>query len=199
MRKDLPSWCELHSSVEVCEELTNELPRQAQLFVDECKAKDYYLVAAIASSSSLASVRNALKAGRHKGTDYIHFVRERDAIKDKFISIMRECDLSAIMYVSTAKKHSVAREACLRTMLDDIVAQQVRQLTIESDASIDAADRRIIAKRLRELDYVDLRYQHRGKKEEPLLWASDAIAWCYNRGGIWKQKIEPLLLEVRSC
>lgn len=176
-----------------------ELPRQSQLFVDECKAKEYYLAAAVTTSASLATVRNELKAGRHKGTDYVHFVRERDAIKDKFISIMRECDLTAIMYVSAAKKHATAREACLHTMLDDIAAQQIRQLTIESDASIDAADRRIIAKRLRELNYADLRYQHRGKKEEPLLWASDAIAWCYNRGGTWKQKIEPLLLDVRSC
>ena len=97
---------------------------------------------------------------------------------------MRECDLIAIMYVSAAKKHATAREACLRAMLDDIAAQQIRQLTIESDASIDTADRRIIAKRLKELKYTDLRYQHRGKKEEPLLWASDAVAWCYNRGGI---------------
>lgn len=176
-----------------------ELPRQSQLFVDECKAKEYYLAAAVTTSASLATVRNELKAGRHKGTDYVHFVRERDAIKDKFISIMHECDLAAIMYVSEAKKHATAREACLHTMLDDIASQQIRQLTIESDASIDAADRRIIAKRLRELNYADLRYQHRGKKEEPLLWASDAIAWCYNRGGTWKQKIEPLLLDVRSC
>jgi len=179
--------------------LSLDLPKQSQLFVDECKAKEYYLAAAVTTSASLTTVRNALKAGRHKGTDYIHFVRERDAVKDRFIGIMRECDLTAIMYVSATKKHATAREACLHAMLDDIAAQQIRQLTIESDVSVDVADRRIIAQRLKELKYADLRYQHRGKKEEPLLWASDAIAWCYNRGGIWRQKIEPLLIDVRSC
>jgi len=179
--------------------LTLELPKQAQLFVDECKAKDYYLAAAVATSASLTAVRTELRSGRHKGTDYVHFVRERDAVKDRFINIMQECGLIAIMYVSSAKKHAVAREACLHSMLEDISAQKVRQLTIESDASIDAADRRIIAKKLLELRYDDLRYEHRGKKEEPLLWASDAIAWCYNRGGAWRQKIEPLLAEVRGC
>lgn len=175
-----------------------EIPRQSQLFVDECKARDYYLVAVFVASSDLRFMRNALKAGRHKGSKFVHFVRERDSLKDKFINIMRGCGVTAVVYVSDEKRHAVARESCIHMMLDDIVAHEIRGLTIESDASVDAADRRIIANRLAECGYANLRYQHRRKTEEPLLWASDAIAWCYNRGGDWKRKIEPLLINVRS-
>ncbi|GAA1408901.1 hypothetical protein AUR04nite_29410 [Glutamicibacter uratoxydans] len=176
-----------------------DLPRQSQFFVDECKAKGYYLVATIATSASLNVIRTELKAGRHRGTDYVHFVRERDAVRNRFIDIMLDCQLTSIIYASSANRHVLARESCIHAMLDDIVAEGIRALTIESDASIDAADRRIIAKRLKELRYADLRYVHRGKKEEPLLWASDAIAWCYNREGNWRKKITPLILDVRSC
>ncbi|MGP5391547.1 hypothetical protein [Glutamicibacter arilaitensis] len=110
--------------------LAIELPKQSQLLVDECKTKEYYLAAAVATSTSPTTVRNETKAGRHKGTEFVHFVRERDAIKDRFISIMRERDLAAIMYVSAARKHATAREAWLHAMFDDIAAQQIRQQTI---------------------------------------------------------------------
>ncbi|MCT1616364.1 hypothetical protein [Kocuria marina] len=83
--------------------------------------------------------------------------------------------------------------------MEDIAQQHVRNLILESDESINQADRQIIARRLREVDYDDLEYRHLQKHEEPLLWASDAVAWCYNRGGEWRKKISPFLLEVRTC
>jgi hypothetical protein len=33
-------------------------------------------------------------------------------------------------------------------------------------------------------------------RHEPLLWLPDIIAWCYGRGGTWRDAVEPLVAEV---
>ncbi len=38
-----------------------------------------------------------------------------------------------------------------------------------------------------------LAYEHRRAYEEPLLWAADAMAWCYGAGGEWRRRIAPTL------
>jgi hypothetical protein len=43
-----------------------------------------------------------------------------------------------------------------------------------------------------------LRYvYHRGTSEE-LLWIPDAIAWCWARGGAWRQRVVPLIDDIRT-
>ena len=33
-------------------------------------------------------------------------------------------------------------------------------------------------------------------RHEPLLWLPDIVAWCYGRGGSWRDDVEPLVDEV---
>ena len=42
---------------------------------------------------------------------------------------------------------------------------------------------------LRSLDDINSRH-------EPLLWLPDIVAWCYGRGGPWRDAVEPLVDEV---
>jgi hypothetical protein len=39
-------------------------------------------------------------------------------------------------------------------------------------------------------------YRHMNSRHEPLLWLPDIIAWCYGRGGTWRDAVEPLVAEV---
>jgi hypothetical protein len=39
-------------------------------------------------------------------------------------------------------------------------------------------------------------YRHLKFTYEPLLWLPDIIAWCYGRGGTWRETVEPLVTEV---
>ncbi len=174
-------------------------PKQSHVFIDECKDKGYYLAAAVIASGSLARTRTTLRKARHKGSTVVHFVKEKSEVKEQFLEAMGSCGIQAVIYESTASKPAAARKACLDSLVEDIAQQHVRNLILESDESINQADRQIIARRLREVDYDDLEYRDLQKHEEPLLWASDAVAWCYNRGGEWRKKISPFLLEVRTC
>lgn len=56
-----------------------------------------------------------------------------------------------------------------------------------------SADRRLIASVLHEERNTDLKYQHAAPHEYPLLWVSDAVAWCYSNGGDWMRRAEPLV------
>lgn len=40
-----------------------------------------------------------------------------------------------------------------------------------------------------------LRYEHRRAREELFLAIPDAIAWCWARGGTWRQRVEPVVIK----
>lgn len=43
-----------------------------------------------------------------------------------------------------------------------------------------------------------VRESHVFVDEEPLLWAADAIAWCWQRGGVWKDKVRGLVVRTED-
>ncbi|NED96823.1 hypothetical protein G1H11_16060 [Phytoactinopolyspora alkaliphila] len=60
-------------------------------------------------------------------------------------------------------------------------------------------DRQLIAARVRDdgtatpPDYVHLR-----SKSEPLIWVSDAAAWCWQRGGEWRRRTRQLIGQINK-
>lgn len=59
------------------------------------------------------------------------------------------------------------------------------------------SDKRTLYRAVREYGVVDsLSYVHQRPATEPLLWVSDAVAWCYVKGGDWRRRIEPLIETV---
>lgn len=81
--------------------------------------------------------------------------------------------------------------------MDDLCANTAQRLVLDQDDSLAAADRRLIADHLRSSGYRDLVYMHQKSREEPLLWVSDAVAWCHQKGGLWVREVAPLVAEVR--
>ncbi|GAA4171023.1 hypothetical protein [Gryllotalpicola koreensis] len=39
-----------------------------------------------------------------------------------------------------------------------------------------------------------LEVTHLHAADEPLLWASDAIAWCLQRGAAWEARVRPMIV-----
>lgn len=68
----------------------------------------------------------------------------------------------------------------------------VAQLIIERDESLVRADRSLVARIVRE-EAAEIRYEHAMPYEHPLLWVSDAVAWCYSSGGDWIRRAEPFV------
>lgn len=38
-------------------------------------------------------------------------------------------------------------------------------------------------------------YRQLPAKQEPLLWISDAVAWCHQRGGEWREMSAPIVVS----
>lgn len=72
------------------------------------------------------------------------------------------------------------------------------RLTIEQDDSLVAADRAYLYDAVRRHRAPDLVYHHCRPQEEPLLWVSDAVVWCYAKGGEWRRRVQPIIGSVTS-
>lgn len=114
------------------------------------------------------------------------------------ISAVEKLGIHAVVYQVKGSTDRIARPLCLEALVDDLATQGGSHMILERDASIEAADRRIIAARLRQRGSHELRYQHADAHEHPLLWVSDMIAWCCYKGGDWRRRINPLLVQIRT-
>lgn len=86
-----------------------------------------------------------------------------------------------------------ARPRCLTSLTKEAARAKATHLLIERDDSIMQIDRSLIAGVLRKEQATELIYRHVAPHEHPLLWISDAVAWCYSRGGDWIRRAEPLV------
>lgn len=168
----------------------------AHVFVDESKARGYIIAATVVPPERLHSSRKALRGLLLKGQDRLHFAKESDSYRRSILSSMCALDLSVDLYVSAETADKIGRELCLRGLLADVIASGAARLILEQDDSLVAPDRRLIAQQLlagaARLDYLHMR-----SRGEPLLWVSDAAAWCWYRGGDWPRRLAPLVRSVR--
>ncbi|MBN9157907.1 hypothetical protein [Microbacterium sp.] len=76
---------------------------------------------------------------------------------------------------------------------ENAVRDGVSQLILERDESLERADRRLIADVIRRAGTVDMQYRHAMPHEHPMLWVSDAVAWCYSNGGDWIRRVDTIV------
>jgi hypothetical protein len=172
-------------------------PGNAHVFVDESKSNGYYLAAAIAAPSTITATRTVIASLRHKGSRSVHFKNEKDTQRHAFLKGLAEANIDVVVYVVRGQTDKIARTRCLEALMNDLCVNHAQRLVLDQDDSLAAADRRLISERLRSSNYPDLVYTHQKTREEPLLWVSDAVAWCYQKGGPWIAEASPLVADVR--
>ncbi|WP_454812864.1 hypothetical protein [Paenarthrobacter nitroguajacolicus] len=176
------------------------IPSGAHVFVDESKSKAYYVAASVIAPADVASARRAIAALRRPGQRRVHFKSESDSSRDAFLIGAMRAGLSTRLYIARNMPDKSARPLCLEHLLDDLVAGGASKLVLESDESLQQADRRLIAQHLKGLGGGErLQYMHCRAYEEPLLWVSDAVAWCHQKGGDWIRKASPLVQDIVYC
>lgn len=164
-----------------------------RLYVDESKARGYFVVATASGvgpvSASEKMLRSLLKPGQRR----IHFKSERDSRRREILARMNELDVRVAVWVAKGLPDREARPLCLTSLTQEAVRGGAAQLFIERDDSIMQIDRRLIAGVLRQNRSSELQYRHVAPHECPLLWVSDAVAWCYSSGGDWLRRTEQLV------
>lgn len=167
------------------------------VFVDETKERGFLITAAIVRQEELDVARKTVRGLVLPGQRRLHFASERDSRRRRMLDVLLPLTVGVTAYDSSAHPRRRQREVCLERMLADLVERGAEVVVIERDDSVMDQDRRLLYRRARELDCEKLIYRHCRAHEEPLLAIPDAIAWCLQRGGHWKDRVRELVGEIR--
>lgn len=167
------------------------------VFVDETKSAGLLLTAAAVLPASLPDARRVMRSQVMRGQRRIHFITESDARRKTILDAITELAPECTIYDGSAHHRRRQREMCLGALVKDLAARRAQLLVLERDDSIFDLDRRLLYQQVREHDCVELVYRHLRAHEEPLLAIPDAIAWCWQRGGQWRERVREMVKDVR--
>lgn len=112
-------------------------------------------------------------------------MNESDRDRRRILDVIATTSAQIRIYTTTDRSDQQARATVLPALLDDLSDLRAIHLGIEQRQPHDnAADRRLVAQR--QPDYT---YDHH-PSTEPLIWISDAVAWCHGRGGLWRTELQ---------
>lgn len=167
-------------------------------FVDETKEKGLLIAATLSEPQHVEAARKALRQKLLKGQRRLHFKQEKDARRQEICSAI--CDLPVRVYIydaSRIRSQVLAREQSLTRLVQDLASLGGRRLLIEKDDSVFESDKRTLYKAVEKFSVRGiLYYDHMKPHEEPLLWVSDAVAWCVAKGGDWKKRVNPVITST---
>ncbi|GAB94543.1 hypothetical protein BJY21_004390 [Kineosphaera limosa] len=171
------------------------------VYVDESKARDYLLVAAVLAPDDLAKARRLLKALVMPGQRRLHMKRESNARRGAILHAITASGATATVYNAgrASRNEREARQACLQAVVLDAAGAGHRFLFIEQDDSLVGWERQRLIEITRAAGCRDvLQYQHRRAEHDVLLAIPDAIAWSWARGEQWRRRVQPLVASVRQ-
>jgi len=169
-------------------------------FVDETKVRGLMVVCAVLEPRNLAPSRVAMRNLLLPRQTRLHFVKERDDRKGKILSTVSGLSVQITVYdASRLRDERAARRLCLERIVDDLAEMSAHRLVIEQDDSLVRSDQGTLYRAVRRHGVeASLVYEHMSPRMEPLLWIPDAVAWCWAKGGVWKDRVLPLVDEVRT-
>ncbi|MFW6188066.1 MAG: hypothetical protein ACOC84_08755 [Actinomycetota bacterium] len=167
----------------------------SHVFVDESKVGGYYVAASVVAAGDVSATRRAVRALLLPRQKRIHFTDERDDRRKKLLRDFAGLEVTVCVYVAKGLRDKEARPLCLTALAADVAASRVDHLYLEKDDSSFETDKRVLARTFAGYQYHP-RYVFPKAHEEPLLWVSDAVAWCYQKRGPWVRVAAPLVSEV---
>jgi hypothetical protein len=170
----------------------------AQAFVDESgRGSSYHLCAVVVANEDVDALRRLVRSFCLPGQRRWHFVHERNSRRRRIVDM-----LTASSQVSSLLFHGKGREAAIRAesfrqMVQPLLDRDVARLIIESREGRDTLDRQILVGELRHRPGA-FSYDHMAPHGDPLLWVADAVAWCSSAGGVWRERIDPLVVHSQD-
>lgn len=167
-------------------------------FADESKESRFTVAVALCPTRDLDRARVALRGLRLAGQRRLHFKRESNRQRHAIIAELDRLGIGFVIFeCGQGVGERQARPAVLEQLVPDLVDRGVTRLVIERDESLDVHDRRKLREVTLKVGCRDvLTYELLQAHEDPLLWAADAVAWCWTKGGQWRQQIRPMVVCV---
>ncbi|MGW4501218.1 hypothetical protein ACWENR_21720 [Micromonospora sp. NPDC004336] len=172
----------------------------AHVFVDETKERGLLVAAAVVLPADLTAARRTIRELILPGQRRIHFHKERDDRRRQIIDAL--ATLSAHAVIFDAKDHRnarAARRACLIELVEHAAKINAARLVLERDDSTFHTDQRLLFEQVRNSGMSGtLRYDQLRAHEECLLAIPDALAWCWAKGGRWRNSVRRMISESRQ-
>lgn len=170
----------------------------AQAFIDESgRGADYHVCAAVVSNRDVHVLRRLARAYCLPGQRRWHFTHERPSRRRQIIEEIVVTDLVTVLICHGRGGETEVRAESFRQLVDPLLGRKVTRLVIESREGRDHLDRQVLVGELRRRQHA-FEYDHMPAHSDPLLWVADAVAWCSSAGGIWRERIEPLVAISRD-
>lgn len=170
-----------------------------RVFVDESKSRAYILAATATQPRNSTQSEKQLRALLLPGQSRFHFKKERDSRRRALLSQFARLELRVVVYVARDVHAKVGRDRCIDSVIDDMIAATAERIYFEQDVSLVTVDRRRIRERIALHGAAGtISYDHVAPHQYPLLWVSDAVAWCYQAGGDWVRRVSPLVSAVKQ-
>ena len=171
------------------------------MFVDESKRRDYLLVASVHVGTEVAQLRGVVRELLLPNQRFLHMKNERDSRKRQIAAALVAAGVQATVYragqgYDTEKQR---RRACLEALVKDCADGSHTVVTLDQDESLSRWDNQQLIELVRAAGCREtMQYQHAPARSELLLAVPDAIAWCWAKGGRWRQLIAAAVTEVRE-
>ena len=172
-------------------------PRRSVVYLDECMASSYVLIATSVRPEKVTHISRVLRSAVRRGQRRVHFNSESKAQRQSFVRLLHEIEFACVLYVCDGPVPRQSREQCISKLLGDAVDSSISRLVIEDDESLRIRERQQIARHLAGFTE-QFSYTHSNAHDEPPLWISDAIGWCWNRGGAWRKSVTGFIEKVES-
>jgi hypothetical protein len=175
-------------------ELWDRRPVSSSVFADEHREGGFRFAAVAIASAEVSRARAAMRRQLPSGTRRLHFVKEHDRNRRQALAAIERIPFRAVIVEApTALPPAEQRARALATLVHWAVVNGATRIVLERDENRVATDRRIIGTTLARLKPAqEVSYLHSPPTVEPLLWIPDAIAWCWMRGGEWRQRVEAM-------
>lgn len=167
-------------------------------FADESKESRFTFAAALCPTRDLDRARVALRGLRLARQRRLHFKRESPRQRHVILAELDRLGLGFVIYeCARGVGERQARPAALEQMVTDLVDRGVTRLVIERDESLDVHDRRKLREVTAKVGCRDtFTYELLQAHEDPLLWAADAAAWSWTKGGEWRRRVRSMVVCV---
>lgn len=168
----------------------------AHVFVDESKSKGFTLAAVSIDERRLHEARLGLRSFLLPGQRRIHFKSESQTRRRAILATLPGLGASAVIVATPQNMPALrARDAAMREMGLWAARIQAIRICIERDETVEGLDRRALFE-VQSYTGSGFTYGHSRPYDEPLLWAADAVAWAWTRGGNWRAAADRIVTSV---
>lgn len=172
-------------------------------YIDETKAGGYLVVAATAAPEQLKIASRELATLLLPGQRSLHMKSEgasrRRLIADAIVGMGADLGVEAVIYdAGRVGPERDRRARCLQTLVRDAGTRPTTsRLVFDLDQSLQSWDRQQLIELTRAAGLRGrVEYTHMARHADRLLAIPDVVAWCWARGGDWRQRVRPVVVDV---